>query len=288
MKILSSVRSPGSVRGFTLIELLVVIAIIAILAAILIPVFASAKVAAKRTQSVSNLKQLGTAVQMYLGDYDDRYPRTMDTSTGSVETVGWWAVGNYQTALDPYIKQGRGGVGDGQVNGRDKVWFDAMDPDRQVNYMWGSYSANGFLTGNEVISQTALPTTSSMVFKTLREQNWDEVVGVTLPGSPPPNNDPFWMSDYFDMCLDPWDEDDPNSPYFWTRGVAAPPCSIFPGEAGCEDWDQEIDGRFADFGESHKPRYGRGQNYLMADTSVSVMPFERTYESVERNMWRIR
>ncbi|CAN5362837.1 hypothetical protein BH11ARM2_BH11ARM2_13390 [soil metagenome] len=60
-------------RGFTLIELLVVIAIIAILAAILFPVFAQAKEAAKRTSSLSNIKQLGTAAQIYLGDSDDTY-----------------------------------------------------------------------------------------------------------------------------------------------------------------------------------------------------------------------
>lgn len=58
-------------RAFTLIELLVVIAIIAILAAILFPVFAQAKGAAKRTQDLSNLKQLGLSFQLYAGDYDD-------------------------------------------------------------------------------------------------------------------------------------------------------------------------------------------------------------------------
>lgn len=57
--------------AFTLIELLVVIAIIAILAAILFPVFAQAKVAAKKTQSLSNLKQIGTSTHIYLSDYDD-------------------------------------------------------------------------------------------------------------------------------------------------------------------------------------------------------------------------
>jgi prepilin-type N-terminal cleavage/methylation domain-containing protein len=58
-------------RGFTLIELLVVIAIIAILAAILFPVFAQAKVAAKKTADLSNLKQMGTASMIYASDNDD-------------------------------------------------------------------------------------------------------------------------------------------------------------------------------------------------------------------------
>ena len=62
-------------KAFTLIELLVVIAIIAILAAILFPVFAQAKLAAKKAASISNQKQMGLALIMYTNDYDDTYPR---------------------------------------------------------------------------------------------------------------------------------------------------------------------------------------------------------------------
>lgn len=65
-------------RGFTLIELLVVIAIIAILAAILFPVFARAKAAAKQTACISNLKQIGSAVTIYMGDWDDVFPYAVD------------------------------------------------------------------------------------------------------------------------------------------------------------------------------------------------------------------
>lgn len=63
----------GKHRGFTLIELLVVIAIIAILAAILFPVFARARDAARKTACLNNMKQIGTAALMYSQDYDEMY-----------------------------------------------------------------------------------------------------------------------------------------------------------------------------------------------------------------------
>jgi prepilin-type N-terminal cleavage/methylation domain-containing protein/prepilin-type processing-associated H-X9-DG protein len=63
--------------AFTLIELLVVIAIIAILAAILFPVFAQAKLAAKKTSALSNIKQLSLAENMYLADFDDMFPEAV-------------------------------------------------------------------------------------------------------------------------------------------------------------------------------------------------------------------
>src|SRR5437016_4173697 len=69
-------------RGFTLIELLVVIAIIAILAAILFPVFAQARESARTISCASNLKQMGYAFRMYSQDYDENFPvrRVCDAS----------------------------------------------------------------------------------------------------------------------------------------------------------------------------------------------------------------
>jgi len=77
---------PHSRRAFTLIELLVVIAIIAILAAILFPVFAQAKEAAKKTSCLSNQKQCSLGILQYEGDSDDTFPMV---DTGSINGPGW-------------------------------------------------------------------------------------------------------------------------------------------------------------------------------------------------------
>jgi prepilin-type N-terminal cleavage/methylation domain-containing protein len=82
-------------QAFTLIELLVVIAIIAILAAILFPVFAQAKEAAKKTSTLSNVKQLGSAYIMYATDYDDLFP--MFTSGRPDGTIRWNTIHPYPT-----------------------------------------------------------------------------------------------------------------------------------------------------------------------------------------------
>src|ERR1035438_874178 len=68
-------------KGFTLIELLVVIAIIAILAAILFPVFAKVREKARQTACVSNLRQLSMGVMQYVNDYDQTYPGLNNTGT---------------------------------------------------------------------------------------------------------------------------------------------------------------------------------------------------------------
>jgi prepilin-type N-terminal cleavage/methylation domain-containing protein len=84
-------------RAFTLIELLVVIAIIAILAAILFPVFAQAKIAAKKTQAISNAKQSGTAMLLYSGDADDLLPFGIAPRTTN-SPFGTWRWDSYQPA----------------------------------------------------------------------------------------------------------------------------------------------------------------------------------------------
>jgi prepilin-type N-terminal cleavage/methylation domain-containing protein len=90
-------------RAFTLIELLVVIAIIAILAAILFPVFAQAKAAAKKASDLSQFKQLGLAVNIYSTDHDDVLPLAYSAGDGGVwytgfiiETPADWIPGNSQ------------------------------------------------------------------------------------------------------------------------------------------------------------------------------------------------
>jgi len=91
-------------KAFTLIELLVVIAIIAILAAILFPVFAKAREKARQTACTSNMKQLGLALIQYVQDYDETYPAGYLYSTGAPNN---WPAGSgcsWSQQLWPYVK----------------------------------------------------------------------------------------------------------------------------------------------------------------------------------------
>ncbi len=131
--------------AFTLIELLVVIAIIAILAAILFPVFAQAKEAAKKTTCISNQKQIILAAQMYLADFDEKYHRirTGVFNTACSNDVSCDQVTGAEDLLMPYVKN-RGiwkcpsdPVFRNDCTGPAGTWFD-------ISYSFTHYQAGTY------------------------------------------------------------------------------------------------------------------------------------------------
>ncbi len=132
--------------GFTLIELLVVIAIIAILAAILFPVFARARENARRASCQSNLKQIGLGIVQYTQDYDDKYPLEQ-SPTVSRRT--------FSAAIQPYVKSEQifrcpSGLNDPTTSidnsvKKDFLW-QANTADGWATNSSGHYGMNGLLT----------------------------------------------------------------------------------------------------------------------------------------------
>jgi len=123
-------------KAFTLIELLVVIAIIAILAAILFPVFAQAKLAAKKTAGLAEAKQIGISTQLYLQDYDDVFFKyRFNGPTGSTCTGGACTNTDYQGAITKYgLTQANVYFG---KNARDVMFAkQLLDPYTKSNDMW--------------------------------------------------------------------------------------------------------------------------------------------------------
>jgi prepilin-type N-terminal cleavage/methylation domain-containing protein/prepilin-type processing-associated H-X9-DG protein len=134
-------------RAFTLIELLVVIAIIAILAAILFPVFAQAKLAAKKTASISNLKQASLGIIMYNGDVDDKYDAGCGGCWFYPLDGGWsWDTQPYMKSL-PVLRDPT----DSQSKRNWPTWaFPPNNPTVSISYVSNGYiwqdSGNGYAT----------------------------------------------------------------------------------------------------------------------------------------------
>jgi len=164
--------------GFTLIELLVVIAIIAILAAILFPVFAQAREKARQITCVNNLKEIGIGMLMYAQDYDETWMPSR--TTGAVE----WSV-----IVQPYIKNG---VNGGGFNYKSGVF---SCPSASIPTQGNQFKprADVFVpldSGNPVVTLAAVPAPANVIgfFE-------GGTGGGVTGGNPSGWNYPFWFAD---------------------------------------------------------------------------------------------
>ncbi len=142
------------VRGFTLIELLVVIAIIAILAAILFPIFSEAKIAGQRSSCMGNLKQLGVAMKMYMDDNSGCYPSSVNYNAPPLYHANWvvW--------ISDYV---RGSVGVVSCPGATAQWPVTLKGrnigvgygyNEYINYAWHHrtpYAREGAIRANHQV-----------------------------------------------------------------------------------------------------------------------------------------
>jgi prepilin-type N-terminal cleavage/methylation domain-containing protein/prepilin-type processing-associated H-X9-DG protein len=193
-------------QGFTLIELLVVIAIIAILAAILFPVFAQAREKARQTSCLSNQKQLATAAMMYLQDYDEVFHRL----------GGSWVIGNppangpqwgygAECCLRPYIKN-------------QQLWkcpsdsitrrYTGGSPALPISYAWTHFRSNDGSNGlaafglcayytdsnSKAMAEVGAPADTVMMFEL-----WNGKAYIASQGSP--NGD--WLYNMQQAGIDP-------------------------------------------------------------------------------------
>jgi len=163
-------------RAFTLIELLVVIAIIAILAAILFPVFAQAREKARSISCLSNAKQLGTAFQMYLQDYDEvvlpRYAACPSTGPINTDQKLWTAT------IQPYVKNQQIVVCPSASNSKyADIWAERGFP--SIGY---NQTISGWYYANNACGDLILPALATVQVPVKNVMFADSVPGVVSSG----------------------------------------------------------------------------------------------------------
>src|SRR5579883_375803 len=196
-------------NGFTLIELLVVIAIIAILAAILFPVFAQAREKAHGASCESNEKQLTLAVLQYIQDYDETYPMAVDTNWHNAwPTIVQPYVKSYDVFHCPDDSYSGFAVNSGSVN----PWFGVAI----------SYAANGYLN----------PTTNTNLGVIQVAQSWIRNFTVVDGKIHQPSNTVMITEKHSDQCLKALGGPTTGSTNASQWGVA----SVFTYLAGAATW----------------------------------------------------
>jgi prepilin-type N-terminal cleavage/methylation domain-containing protein/prepilin-type processing-associated H-X9-DG protein len=203
----SNLAYPIRHRAFTLIELLVVIAIIAILAAILFPVFAQAKRAAKGTVSLSNTKQLATGINIYSSDSDDVMPMTiqsldMDTTPGGA----WWGASDFVGILQmtyPYVKSV-----DLFWNGLNPKLGSLKTPMVPIgpNGTWGDWSKEETILPNNIALNVWDGAAQNIAPRSVTAVDQPAALGIFIPVAGPVAGVATWSSDMTDAMvdIDPW------------------------------------------------------------------------------------